>query len=76
VTSNTSSLPEVVGDAAVLVDPTDSRAIAEGLAHVLADPNLRADLKQRGVAHARSFSWADAARKVRDIYAGIVEANR
>ena len=38
VTSNTSSLPEVVGDAAVLVDPTDARAIAEGLAHVLADP--------------------------------------
>jgi len=68
VTSNTSSLPEVVGDAAVLVDPTDARAIAEGLAHVLADPNLRADLQRRGVERARSFSWAEAARAVRRIY--------
>jgi glycosyltransferase involved in cell wall biosynthesis len=74
VTSNTSSLPEVVGDAAVLVDPTDARAIAEGLAHVLADPNLRADLQRRGVERARSFSWADAARAVRGIYAEGREA--
>jgi glycosyltransferase involved in cell wall biosynthesis len=76
VTSNTSSLPEVVGDAAVLVDPTDSRAIAEGLAHVLADRNLRADLQRRGMARARSFSWAEAARAVRRIYADAAEARR
>jgi glycosyltransferase involved in cell wall biosynthesis len=76
VTSNTSSLPEVVGDAAVLVDPTDARAIAEGLAHVLADPNLRADLTRRGIAHAQSFSWAAGARAVRKLYADILEGSR
>jgi glycosyltransferase involved in cell wall biosynthesis len=76
VTSNTSSLPEVVGDAAVLVDPTDSRAIAEGLAHVLADPNLRADLQRRGVERARSFSWSAGARAVRHIYAEALEERR
>ena len=76
VTSNTSSLPEVVGDAAVLVDPTDSRAIAEGLAHVLADRNLRADLQRRGVARARSFSWTEAAQAVRRIYADSLEGGR
>jgi glycosyltransferase involved in cell wall biosynthesis len=76
VTSNTSSLPEVVGDAAVLVDPTDSRAIAEGLAHVLADPNLRADLRRRGVARAQAFSWAEGARAVRRIYDTASGADR
>jgi len=76
VTSNTSSLPEVVGDAAVLVDPADSRAIAEGLAHVLADRNLRADLQRRGLARAGSFSWAVAARAVRSIYGASLEADR
>jgi glycosyltransferase involved in cell wall biosynthesis len=75
VTSNTSSLPEVVGDAAVLVDPTDARAIAEGLAHVLADPNLRADLRRRGVAHAQSFSWAEGAKAVRRIYGAATGAD-
>jgi glycosyltransferase involved in cell wall biosynthesis len=76
VTSNTSSLPEVVGDAAVLVDPTDSRAIAEGLAHVLADRNLRADLQRRGRERARTFSWAKGAQAVRGIYADVVEGAR
>jgi glycosyltransferase involved in cell wall biosynthesis len=76
VTSNTSSLPEVVGDAAVLVDPTDSRAIAEGLAHVLADRNLRGVLQQRGIARAASFSWREAARAVRAIYGEILGAGR
>ena len=76
VTANTSSLPEVVGDAAVLVDPTDSRAIAEGLAHVLADPGLRADLQRLGLAHARTFSWTESARAVREIYQRVFEATR
>jgi glycosyltransferase involved in cell wall biosynthesis len=76
VTSNTSSLPEVVGDAAILVDPTDSRAIAEGLAHVLADPLLRADLQRLGVAHSRTFSWAEAAQAVRAIYGSVLENSR
>jgi len=76
VTSNTSSLPEVVGDAAVLVDPTDARAIAEGLAHVLADRNLRADLQRRGVLRAQSFSWTESARAVRRIYGEISGPSR
>ena len=76
VTSNTSSLPEVVGDAAVLVDPTDARAIAEGLAHVLADRNLRADLQRRGVLRAQSFSWMESGRAVRRIYGEISGPSR
>jgi glycosyltransferase involved in cell wall biosynthesis len=68
VTSNVSSLPEVVGDAAVLVDPYDARSIAEGIRRVLVDESLRRDLQARGVAHAHSFSWEQAARRVREIY--------
>ena len=70
VTSNVSSLPEVVGTAAVLVDPHDAHAIAEGIAHVLYDPRLREDLRRRGLARAATFSWETAAREVRAIYGG------
>jgi len=71
VTSRLSSLPEVVGDAAVLVDPYSIDDIARGLARVLEDEALRADLVVRGRARARSFSWE---RSVRAIHAGYLKA--
>ncbi|HEY8550907.1 MAG TPA: glycosyltransferase family 1 protein [Vicinamibacterales bacterium] len=71
VTSNVSSLPEVVGSAAVLVDPTDPAAIAEGIAHVLYDPQLRDELRRRGLERAAQFSWETAAREVHAIYEAI-----
>ena len=71
VTSNASSLPEVVGDAAVLVDPYDARSIAEGIRRVLVDDVLRADLSARGAARAQSFSWEQAARRVHQIYRDV-----
>ncbi|MBN9523939.1 glycosyltransferase family 4 protein [bacterium] len=52
-----SSLPEVVGDAGVLFDPHDDRAIADALLRVLTDPAARADLAARGLARAARFSW-------------------
>lgn len=69
VTSNMSSIPEVVGDAAVLVDPYDVPAIADGLERVLADPALRAALVRRGYERAQHFSWE---RSVRAIHAGYL----
>jgi len=68
VTSNASSLPEVVGDAAVLVDPSDASAIADGLRRVLDDEGLRATLRERGLARAREFSWERSIRRIREIY--------
>jgi len=68
VTSNVSSLPEVVGDAALLVDPYDTGSIADALERVLADPALRADLSARGLARAREFSWERSIRRIRDVY--------
>jgi glycosyltransferase involved in cell wall biosynthesis len=55
--SDSSSLPEVAGDAALLVDPTDVGAIAAGLARLANDASLRADLRARGLARAAQFTW-------------------
>jgi glycosyltransferase involved in cell wall biosynthesis len=68
VTSNVSSLPEVAGDAAVLVDPYDPEAIADGIEKVLTDEGLRHDLRRRGLARARQFSWEHSVRRVHEIY--------
>jgi glycosyltransferase involved in cell wall biosynthesis len=71
VTSNVSSLPEVAGDAAVLVDPYDPHAIADGIYRVLTDADLRKDLRRKGVARAGQFSWEQSVRRVRKIYGEV-----
>jgi glycosyltransferase involved in cell wall biosynthesis len=71
VTSNVSSLPEVAGDAAILVDPYDPAAIADGIFRVLTDERLRKHLSQRGLARAGMFSWEQSVRRVHKIYADV-----
>ena len=73
VTSNVSSLPEVAGDAAVLVDPYDPGAIADGIYRVLTDDRFRCDLRARGAARARQFSWEQSVQRVREIYVEVGE---
>jgi glycosyltransferase involved in cell wall biosynthesis len=68
VTSNVSSLPEVVGDAALLIDPYDSQAIADAMRRVLSEPALREDLRRRGFERVRHFSWERSVARVRQIY--------
>jgi glycosyltransferase involved in cell wall biosynthesis len=68
ITSNVSSLPEVVGDAALMIDPYEPSAIADAMRRVLADPDLRASLRAKGLARAREFSWERSIKRVRDIY--------
>ena len=68
VTSNVSSLPEVVGDAALLVDPHEPAAIAEGIERVLTDDALARTLRARGLQRAGHFSWEASIRRVREIY--------
>lgn len=65
--SNVSSLPEVAGDAALLVDPSDVDAMAEGLCRLVVDETLRGALVARGYANVERFSWARAAREVLEI---------
>jgi glycosyltransferase involved in cell wall biosynthesis len=73
VTSNVSSLPEVVGDAAVLVDPYDPDSIAEGMRRVLTDGDLRASLRERGQARAREFSWERSVAQIRAVYGEVMD---
>jgi glycosyltransferase involved in cell wall biosynthesis len=68
VTSNVSSLPEVVGDAALLIDPYEPESIADAMRRVLSDDALRDSLRARGFARAREFSWDRSIRRVREIY--------
>jgi len=68
VTSNVSSLPEVVDEAAILVNPENVFDIARGIGQVLLDEELRADLIRRGKEQAARFSWERTARQVLAIY--------
>lgn len=63
LTSNTSSLAEVAGNAALTVDPLDATAIASGIARLIDDAGLRADLRERGLARASEFDWRRSAAR-------------
>jgi glycosyltransferase involved in cell wall biosynthesis len=73
VTSNISSLPEVVGDAAVLVNPENLFDIARGIREVLLDETMRNELIRRGHVQAARFSWERTAREVLEIYGEAAE---
>jgi len=68
VTSNTSSLPEVAGNAALLVNPENVFEIRRGLQRVLLDPALREGMKVRGYAQAQRFSWTTSVSRILEIY--------
>jgi glycosyltransferase involved in cell wall biosynthesis len=71
VTSNTSSLPEVVGDAGILADPNDESAIAAGILALLDDSALRERLREQSVARARQFSWRRTVQGTFDLYRAV-----
>ena len=73
VTSNVSSLPEVAGGAALLVDPYDANSIAGGIVRAVTDETLRADLIARGLDRARSFSWPQSVKKIHAIYMQVAK---
>ncbi len=76
IVSNTSSLPEVVGDAGILVDPDDARGWIEGLRDVLKNDLRWNDLRARGLAQAKKFSWERAARESLEVYRAVAKPAR
>jgi len=68
ITSNQSSLPEIMGDAALFVDPYEPDAIFEAMRRVLTEPELARSLSERGLARVGQFSWDRSVRRVRAIY--------
>jgi glycosyltransferase involved in cell wall biosynthesis len=71
ICSNTSSLPEVAGDAAILVDPRDAEALAHAVDELLEDGSLRQSLSDRGLLRAGEFSWDKTAAKTLDVFAKV-----
>lgn len=72
VTSNTSSLLEVVGDGALLVPPRDVEALAEAMEKVIGDPSLQEELRSKGLERAKRFRWGEAAKRLLAIYKRVV----
>jgi glycosyltransferase involved in cell wall biosynthesis len=68
IAGNRTSVPEVVGDAGLLVDPFDESALAEAIARVIDDRNLRERLRRKGLERARLFDWRETARRTLLIY--------
>jgi len=68
ITSNSSSLPEVVGDAALLVDPRDETAIADRILRIYQSPKLRQTLTEKSLQQSQKFSWERCAQATVDVY--------
>jgi len=64
IASNTSAFPEVLGDAALFIDPLNANEIAEAMQTIAENPSLANDLRARGLQRAAQFSWDDSARKI------------
>ncbi len=68
ITSNCSSLPEVAGDAAILVNPEDEEEIADAIMRVITNDSLRESLRKKGLERAKLFTWEDTARKTLKLF--------
>jgi glycosyltransferase involved in cell wall biosynthesis len=68
ITSNTSALPEVVGDAGILINPNDVEELANAMKKVLEDKDLKQKLIKKGLTQSLKFSWEKSARKLLEIY--------
>ena len=74
ITSKVSSLPEVVGDAALLVDPHNSEEIAAAIINVLSDSELAGELRRKGFARAQAFSWPRSVTRTLEIYREVANS--
>jgi len=74
IASSAASLPEVVGDAGLLVDPHSAEELAAAMRRVLGDETLRGALRMKGLARASSFSWSETARRTYEVYQDVYYA--
>ena len=71
VSSNRSSLPELAGECAALVDPESPEAIAQAVTEILDKPRLRSEMIRSGLKRAASYTWAEAARRTTELYLSL-----
>lgn len=76
IVGNRTSLPEVVGDAALTVDPFDIDAIAGAMKQLINDPLLRKELSSKGQKRAGKFDWRETARRTLAVYEEVAHENR
>jgi glycosyltransferase involved in cell wall biosynthesis len=72
ITSQTTALGEVAGDAAMLIDPQDARQVAKAMSDVLDSESLRASLKVKGFARVKEYTWSRAAVQTGELYASLL----
>jgi glycosyltransferase involved in cell wall biosynthesis len=70
VTSNTTAMPEVAGEAALLVDPNSVEQISMAMEKIVSDSSLREQLRDKGITRAARFSWASTVDRVHKLLAG------
>jgi glycosyltransferase involved in cell wall biosynthesis len=73
ITSNVSSMPEVVGDSGIVIDPTSPQAIAEAVVQLDKNPDLHAELVKKGLARTKSFTWQNTAEQIARIYEKLLQ---
>ena len=73
IVSNATSLPEVVGDGAIIVDPHNPEKLAQAIAYLLKDKDLRKKLTQKGIDRSKAFSWRKTAENTIEVYKAIVK---
>jgi glycosyltransferase involved in cell wall biosynthesis len=73
ITSDKSSLPEIAGQAAILIDPGKPEEISAALEKILTDKIFQEELKKRGVAQAQKFNWEKCARETLEIYKEVTK---
>jgi len=75
IVGNRTSLPEVVGDAGILIDPFNPKDLADAIAHLVSNPGARDELRQRGIERAKAFNWLETARLTLQVYEQGVRRN-
>jgi glycosyltransferase involved in cell wall biosynthesis len=73
ITSNVTSLPEVVGAAGMVIEPTDTEALAAVLARVLNQPQLQAEMRQKSFQRAAQFTWQRTAQQTIESYQSVLQ---
>jgi glycosyltransferase involved in cell wall biosynthesis len=68
ISSNVTSIPEIVGDAGILIEPTNLNQLEESIMKLLSDQSLRTDLISKGLKRVKDFSWESMAMKTLEIY--------
>jgi glycosyltransferase, family 1 len=68
ITSNVASLPEVVGEAGILVDPLNEKEIVEAYDRILSDEDLKREMVKKGIGQSKKFQWKESAKVLEKIY--------